>query len=181
MSTGSKIGIVSAIVVIALGIMVAVSAVGMSNSEVRLRNQATAQQDNIALVYDKTWKIIQQKAGVADEYKEQFGDVYTHIMSERYSKGDGTLMKWIQEDNPTFDSALMVGLSNSIGGLRTEFAHEQKKLLDIKRVHDDVRMTFPSSIICGARPEIKVKLITSGKTKDTVRTGEENDVNLFQK
>ena len=35
-----------------------------SNSEVRLRNEAAAQQKKLTVVYDAVWKILQQKAGV---------------------------------------------------------------------------------------------------------------------
>jgi len=181
MSTGTKIGIVSACVGLVLIVMLVVSAVGMSNSEVRLRNQATAQQENIGLVYDKTWKIIQQQAQVSDQYASQFKEIYGYMMSERYKPGSGTVMQWIKEDNPNFSPEMMITLNQSIASQRTNFAYEQKKLLDIKRVHDDVLTTFPSSLICGSRPAIKVQLVTSGQTKEAMRTGEDNNVDLFNK
>ena len=70
--------------------------VSYNNREVNLRNLAEAQRGNIENVYDKMWKILQQKAQVTDEYKEAFREIYPQLIEGRYSQGDGSLMKWIQ-------------------------------------------------------------------------------------
>jgi hypothetical protein len=179
MGTGVKIAIVAAIVAVFGIVMVGVYGVSVSNKEVRVRNQGKMQQKNLEVVYDETWKVISQIAQVADKYADDFKDIYSNIMSERYSKGDGSLMKWVHERNPDFDPSLYNKLANAIEGKRAKFAAEQKKMLEIKRVHDDIRLTFPSSLICGGRPEIEVQLVTSAKTQKAFETGEENDVNVF--
>ena len=66
--------------VIALIVSAVVTGFGMyvnyNNREVNLRNLAEAQRGNIENVYDKMWKILQQKAQVSDEYKEAFREIY---------------------------------------------------------------------------------------------------------
>lgn len=156
--------------------------VSYNNSEVRLRNQAEAQQENLEVVFDATWKIIQQKAGVSGQYAKDFKEIYPELMEGRYNNDrGGALMSWITEHNPTFDTSLYADLMRSIEAERTKFAREQKTLLDIVREHNNVRETLPGSIFVGSRPEIEVKLVTSAKTDEAFSTGQENDVDLFNK
>lgn len=51
-------------VFVLLAVIVAVTAVSISNREVRLRRQLEAQQKSTQVVFDNTWKILQQQAGV---------------------------------------------------------------------------------------------------------------------
>lgn len=149
-----------------------------SNSEVALRNQIQAVQKSNEAVFDNTWKIIKQQAKVADKYKDAFKDIYKGIMSERYSKGDGSLMKWIQESNPNFDVRLYEKVSNSIEEQRLSFLREQQKLLDLKREHDNLRLQIPSAWFVGSRPAIEVTIVTSSKSEAAFATGKDNDTSL---
>lgn len=157
--------------------------VSANNKEVRLRNRLTAQQKANEATFDQTWKVIQQQAGVTTEYKESFRSTFTDIMNARYSgdKNASTLMKWVKEANPHFDSSLFKTLMNTIEAQRTNFTREQKLLLDLQREHNDVLTTFPSSLFVGGRAPIEVKIVTSGKTNQSFATGEENDVDPFAK
>ena len=171
--------------VISLVLSVVVTACAMYVSfnyrEVNLRNLAEAQRGNIENVYDKTWKILQQKAQVTDEYKEAFREIYPQLIEGRYSQGDGSLMKWIQESNPSFDTSLYKDLMNSIEVERTYFAAEQKKMLDIIRQHTTLLQTIPSSWFLGGKMPIEYTVISSTKAKNVMQTGEDNDVDLFNR
>lgn len=150
-------------------------AIGVSNKEKKLYLAGKAAQQNSEVVFDNTWKVIQGQAGVADKYKDSFKEIYIGIMNARYEKGDGTLMKWIQESNPTFDASLFAKVMNTIEGSREAFTMEQKKLIDIDREHKLYRATFPNSLIVGGRPDLDIKLVTSAKTKAAFSSGEDND------
>jgi hypothetical protein len=163
--------------ILAIGFIV--WAVGISNNEKQLVNKMDAQKEVIGLFYDKMWKILQQKAGVAAAAKDAFKEIYVPLIEGRYSKGDGSLMKWITEQNPTFDMSLYKDVQNSIESERNGFFVEQKKLTDMNKQHEDMRDLFPSSLICGKRPAYDYKPITSAQTKEVQSTGEENDVKLF--
>lgn len=168
---------VTVIVVLAIPTLMYTS---YNNHEVRLRNQISSQQKNNEAVFDNTWKILQQQAGVATQHKEAFKEIYADLMSGRYSNGGGEMMKWIQEHNPQFDSSLFKQLMNSIEAQRTLFTREQQKLIDLKREHDNLRQTIPSSFFVGSRPEVEITIVTSQKTDMTFSTGQENDIHLFQ-
>jgi len=165
--------------------VVAIVLVGMNwhydNKEVSLRNQATAQQDVNKVIYDKVWKVIAQKAQLPERAKNDFKEVYVDLMDARYASGGGSLMKWIQEQNPSFDvqQGLYQDIANSIEGLRAEFSNVQAKLIDIKREHDDIRLRKPGKWFVGNVEELEIQLVTSTKTEETFDSGVEDDINVF--
>ncbi len=168
--------------IIAVILIIVVVGISSSNKEVRLRNKIAAQEQVRESYFDKMWKIINQKAQVAEQYKDAFREIYPALIEGRYGdeKG-GTLMKWITENNPSFDVSLYKDLMSSIEAERTGFFMEQKKLTDLAREHADVRTTLPSSIFVGGRPAIEVTVVSSDKTKTVMQQGKENDVELFKK
>ena len=153
---------------------------GVSNDEIGLRNKYEAQEKTVDLFYDNMWKTLQTEAKITDKSKDAFKEIYIPMIEGRYSKGDGTLMKWIVEQNPVFDQSLYTKLMNSVEAMRSRFFIEQDKLVSIKQEHQNLRLMFPSSMVVGDRPEIKLNLITSAVTKEMRRTGEENDVDIFK-
>ena len=88
--------LVAAVVAIVLLVMYFV----FNNREVALRKEAEAQNGKIASVHDTMWKVIKEKAGVAEKYRETFEKIYPELISGRYRESDSTVMKWIQESNP---------------------------------------------------------------------------------
>ena len=179
-----------------LGIGIAVWAVGVSNDEKQIVNRMDAQKEVVGLYFDKMWKILKQKAGVAEASKDAFKDIYVGIMEGRYSgdtgpdggstegmvglpTGGAALMKWVQEQNPDFDQSVFTDLQNSIETERNGFFVEQKKLTDMNRQHEDMRDLFPKSIICKNRPAYEYTPITSSVTENVVATGKEDDIELF--
>ena len=181
MSTNKIVSLVL-VLLIGLGAIVGVSMYfSYNNAEINLRKQSDAQRSKVEGVYDKMWKIIQQKAQVSNEYKEAFKEIYPEIISGRYSSGDGSLMKWIQESNPEFDTSLYKDLMASIEIYRTEFQHSQEKMIDIVREHDVLISVYPSKWFIKNRKPIEYTVISSTRTKDTVETGIDDDVDLFKK
>lgn len=171
------------VLVLFVGLLLVGLFVSYGNKEVALRTQFEAQQKANTVIYDKVWKVIQQKAGVSDQYADKFKEIYTEIMDARYGSGDGTLMKWIQESNPQFDAGLYKDLSLAIESNRSEFSRVQQKLIDYKREHDNLRLMVPSSIFLGLKgvKELELKLVTSSKTERAFETGKDDDVELFKK
>ena len=173
--------------VVLIGGIIAIWAVGVSNDEVRLANRGNAQQENCDAYFDKMWKILKEQAGVAEQYKEAFAEIYPALMEGRYATG-GNLMKWIQESNPDFDVSLYAKLQASIEGQRNGFFVEQTKLIDIDREHKDMRETFPKKLVVGNRQNIGyevdedgtvihkgIVIIKSTHTEEAKRTGKDDE------
>lgn len=175
----NKLILIIAISLLSIGGIFALMYMGANNKEVKLAEQIKAQQSVCEAFYDKLWKIISQKAQVAEQYKNTFKEIYPQLISGRYANDGGTLMKWIQESNPTFDVSLYKDLSASIEGERAGFFMEQKKLIDLDREHKVLRKTIPSSWFVGDRPDAEFTIITSATTKEVYATGEENNVDVF--
>jgi hypothetical protein len=158
-------------------------AIGVSNDEKRLYLTGKAVQKDCEVIFDNTWKTIAGQAKVTDKYKEGFKEIYIGMMEGRY-KNDGNggkevLMKWIQESNPTFDASLYSKLMNTIEGTRKEFTFNQQKLIDIDRQHKTMKATFPNSLIIGGRPDLEIKLVTSARTEEAFKTGQDNNADPF--
>mgnify|MGYP003292291431 CR=1 FL=1 len=171
------------IVIVSIIALMAIIGVGMyfsyNNSEISLRNEAEAQRAKIEGVHDKMWKVIQQKAQVSSQYADKFDEIYTHIMSERYDSNDGSLMKWITEANPQFDSSLYKDLMSSIEILRTEFQKNQERMIDIIREHKNLCQTYPGKWFISNSSEIEYTVVSSTKSKVVMNTGLDDDVNVF--
>ena len=152
-----------------------------SNQEKSLRNNIAAVQTTIQNEFDNLWKTISQQAQISDKYADDFKKIYVEIMDARYDNArGGALLSFVTEANPNFDSSLYSTLMKTIEAKRAEFTNNQNKLRDLKREHDNLLSLFPSSIFLAGRDPIEVIMITSARTKDVYRTGEDNDVDLYR-
>jgi hypothetical protein len=147
--------------------------------ELSLKAEASKQLGVIELTHDKMFKILQQKAGVTKEYRASFDSIYTHIIAGRYSQGDGSLMKWIKESNPEFDSSLYRDLMASIESERTEFLKAQTRILDISREHEVLIKTVPGRWFLGGREPIEYEPISSTYSKEVMQTKTDDKLDLF--
>ena len=151
--------------------------IGYHNDWVDMEEMYNAQLENDKIIYDNTWKIIKQQAGVTEKYASDFKDVYAGIMESRNYGGE--MMKWIQESNPAFDQSMYKQLMNTIDSKRTEFTANQKLLIGYHQQLNRMKKRFPSSVFLSGKVVPELVTITSGKTKQTFETGEENDVDVF--
>jgi hypothetical protein len=189
-----KTFLISLGVVLTLAIVTVIWAVGISNSEKKLKFRGEAQQAVCEAFFSNMWEILQTKAGVATEYKDAFTEIYPQLIEGRYSQGDGSLMKWITESNPNFDTSLYKDLMVAIESQRNGFFIEQSKLIDIDREHKTMRAVFPANLVIGKRQNIGYKVdpetgkITEGiivlknlATQDAYATGVDSSPDLFGK
>lgn len=179
-SIKSIIGLAAAVIVGVVLLLCVGMYISVNNEERQLRTLAEAQRGKIETQYDAMWKIIQQKAQVTDEYKDSFKDIFVGIMDGRYSRGDGSLMKWIQESNPNFDSSMYKDLMSTIDVKRTEFMNTQNRMLDIIREHKNLCITAPRCWFVSDKSDIEYTIVSSTRSKATMTTGIEDDVDLFK-
>ncbi len=150
-----------------------------NNKEVSLRSDGEAAVRDVTLNYDNMWKTIKQKAQVSDEYKNAFDTIYTKLISTRYDKDNGLLLKFVTEANPNFDIGLYKDLSNAIEALRNTFLMKQERVVDILNQHNKLCKTLPGNWFLGSRPEIAYKPVTSTITDQVITSGKDNDVTVF--
>ena len=175
------VSIAALAVVAVLALIVVMMYVSYNNQEVSLRKEAEAQKGKVESVHDKMWKTIQQKAGVTDEYREAFEKIYPELISGRYSQGDGSAMKWIQESNPDFDTSLYKDLMQAIEVQRAYFDQAQTRMLDIIRQRETLLETIPAKFFISNKSKIDYTVISSTRSKGVLITGVDDDVDLFKK
>jgi len=165
--------------------VILISCISASNREVELRNKFTEQFDNRSALYDKVFKTIKQKGQVAKQNDSSFRYNVNAIMAGR-KDAEGLMMKWIQESNPNANfsevSALYKDLSRAIEAQREEFFQQEKLLRSVKREHDDLLGKFPGGFLLKTilgRKNLEYTPITSDRTENAVKTGKDNDIEVF--
>jgi hypothetical protein len=165
-----------------MGIIGVATYISYSNGEVRLRNTIEAKLLDNTNEYDNMWKKIKQVAQVTERERESLLKIFTKHAKARTSGGskDGALMKWVTESIPNIDNSTYKNLMNVITSSRDAWTMRQKELIDLKREHDNMIMTFPGSLIVGSRGRIEIIVITSSKTKKVFEEGKDDDVDVFK-
>lgn len=164
-----------------LALIVVIMYIKYNNEEVSLRKEAEAQIGKVETVHDTMWKVIKQKAGVTEEYRDTFEKIFPEIISGRYSQDGATSMKWIQESNPEFDTSLYKDLMQAIEVQRMYFNQAQTRMLDIIRQRETLLELIPAKFFISNKTKIDYKIISSTNTKTVVQTGIDDDVDLFKK
>ncbi len=152
------------------------------NKYVTINNLYEAQVAQDQIVYDEVWKVIQQQAGVSEKYSDDFRRNYRDIMNARNYGGE--MMKWITEQNPTFDASMYAKLMNTIESQRSKFTTVQTKLISIHNELKNLLTLFPSRfflVTIGGHILPELKIVTSTRTDNAFQTGKDDNVDLFQK
>lgn len=160
------------------------SFVSFSNQEIDLRNRFTQKMEERTAFYDKMWKTLSQKSQIALKNDSSFARNVDAIMSGR-KDSEGVFMKWIQESNPNSNydqvSVLYQDLSRSVEGERDGFFIQEKMIQGIVLEHSNLIGKFPGSLWNSFldREKLVYKPITSDRTDEVIKTGKDNNVDLF--
>ena len=160
------------------------SFVSFSNQEIDLRNRFTQKMEERTAFYDKMWKTLSQKSQIALKNDSSFTRNVDAIMSGR-KDSEGVFMKWIQESNPNANydqvSILYQDLSRSVEGERDGFFIQEKMIQGIVLEHSNLIGKFPGSLWNSflGREKLAYKPITSDRTDEVIKTGKDNNVDLF--
>ena len=162
--------------VLLLAVILLIMYFAYNNREVALRKEAEAQNKNIASIHDTVWKILKDKAGVAEKYRETFEKIYPEMISGRYSNDSTSAMKWIQESNPDFDTSLYKDLMQAIESQRIYFQRSQERMLDIIRERETLLDSMPAKFFIANKQTIEYTVIASDKTNEVMQTRVDNEV-----
>jgi hypothetical protein len=178
----NKIIVIASIVgVLLFALIIGMWWMNTSNREIALRNQIEAKQVDNKNVYDSTWKQISQCAQVTDAQRKALMDIITGYAEKRSGNGGGSLATSVREAVPTVDTSTFNQLMNIVQASRSRFERVQTEIIDLNREHKNCITMFPSSIICGGRPLIKIDIVTSTRTDNAFVTGKDDDVDVFRK
>jgi|AntRauTorcE11898_2_1112593.scaffolds.fasta_scaffold02889_10 hypothetical protein len=170
--------VLTLIIVLGLAALITVQYISYHNTWTDKKNLYAEQIDDNKIIYDKVWKVIQQQASVSEKYADDFKEVYVEMMEARNYGGEA--FKWIKEQNPDFSQDMYKKLMSTIEIQRSEFALNQKRAISIYKELKNLKEQIPSSFYLGGKEIPELVFVTSGKTKKTFDSGEENDVELFK-
>jgi hypothetical protein len=166
--------------IFAIGILV--WGVGVSNTEVTLRNQITAKQTDNKNQFDSMFKSQMQAFQVTDAQRQMLYDVIVGNSKARAGQGGGSLATSVTEAVPNLDksSDLYTNLMNTVTSLRAVWTRKQTELIDYKREHDNLIDKIPSSIVCSllGRRKIEITIVTSSRAENAFATGKDDDIDL---
>ena len=171
--------IATSVIILVIAAVVGLMYVSASNTEIRLRNQAEAVQLDNTNEFDLMWKKISQVAQVTKAERASVEKIIIEYAGKRTGTGSrGGFINAVRESLPNISDKAFTNLQNIIVSSRDRFAMRQKQLIDLKREHDNLRMTFPNSMFIGSRPELEIKIITSTRTEEAFETGKDDNVDL---
>lgn len=150
------------------------------NTEHTLRNRFTAQEEKVKVIYDNVWKTIAQKFEVTEVYKDSFKEVWGEITKNQSVSGSG-LKIFLSRVSPNFNDKIYQDLMTTIEGKRQEFTKSQEMLISIKNEHDNLLTRLPSGWLLSNVKSLELKLITSTKTEEAIKSGKEDDIELRKK
>lgn len=163
---------------VACGVALAFWWIGMSNTEVRLRNQVEAAQVDNRNHMDKMLKTISQTAQVSEKQMAAIKEIIVGYASARGGSG-GNLATSLTEAVPNIDSSSETfrRLMGIVESSRAQFTDKQTRLLDLAREHKNFVTTFPGSLL--GRQPIEVKIVTSSRVENAFETGKDDDDRVF--
>jgi len=135
------------------------------------------------------YKTITQIAEVAERNvtvnRNAIKEIYPDLIRGRYDTGDGALMKWIQENNPTWDMQAVTKMYEKVTAAievqRTALYNQAKKLLDLIREREALIEKFPGYFLISNKKKIEATIVSSEHTQKVFETGREDDIKLFDK
>jgi hypothetical protein len=154
--------------------------INYDNAHQRLLADIKAQEQKIESNYDKMFKTIAQQAQVTQNYFTEFKEIYKGIMVGRYGDGGSKAMwQWLKEANPQAPSNLHIKLMNTIEASRMSFDREQQRLANMSAEDKKLFTTKPAKWFTSGEPR-KVKIISSTKAKEVMKTGVDDDIDVFK-
>ena len=130
--TLAVLGIAGAFVLVCI-VTIVLGAIGFYNGAVNLETGIKASYSDNQNVYDNYSKKVMEAAQIPEKYESALKEIYKVAIGARYGKqGSKAVFQWIQEHNPTVDSAVYTKVQDIIESGRNEFQANQTSLIKRK-------------------------------------------------
>ena len=186
MSKGLMVVIGGGVLAILFAVIMAVSLIGVLNTEARLRTTIEAKQKDNTSEFDNMWKKIKQVVQVPEAKKNAFKEIFVENAKARAGKNGqgGSIMSWVQEAAPNVDLKVFDNLQVVIVASRDRWTMRQKELVDLERERTQMFRTIPSSfflaIVGRQEGDVKITIVTSSRTDKAFQEGKDDNVELFK-
>lgn len=185
MISGIGIGLVALFAAILI-----VNVIGYKQYAVKAENALKAQYSQNQNNYSNFTNSVVEMLQVADVQKDAVKEVVSATMQGRYGKdGSKAMFNWLKENNVQYDQTAFAKVVTRIEAGRKDFEQSQKVLLDQLQVYksntdpDNFPKGWLLSKLGFPRFDLDkdLKIVTSGKTKETFTTGTDDAMQLKPK
>ena len=142
-----------ALCLIPIGIAAWVLSVYYNKQEKKLRDEAEAHRKILDGTYDRIWNNIKQRAGIKEEFRRSFNDIYPDLLDQ--SINNEVFVDWILECNPDFDPNEYVPLLENIALDRQKFISHQSRMLSLIKEHRILVSGIPAKWLIHDRSAIQ--------------------------
>ncbi len=104
-----------------------------NHQERALRDEAEAHRKIMESTYDRIWTLIKQRAGVTEENRVTFNNIYPDLIDK--SIKNEQFIDWILDCNPNFDPAEYLPIQESIELDREKFVAHQHRMMEVIKQH----------------------------------------------
>lgn len=176
---GVPVGMLLTLIMIVFG-----SYVSAYNTGNRLEKSIKAQWTDNTNILSKYHTKIEEAVQVPAMYKDDFKEVVVGALEGRYGKkGSQATFQWIKEHDIKFDSSLYTKIQQMIESGRNEFANEQSKLIDKKRVYETKLGTLWGGtwLSIAGYPKVDLKdfnIVVAKSASEVFDTGEDKALKL---
>ncbi|HNC58671.1 MAG TPA: hypothetical protein PLP33_24810 [Leptospiraceae bacterium] len=143
------------------------------NSDTVLRNQLIQRNETAQTDYSAGYNILTNQYSLKKEEDAVLKDIYLGVVEGRYKNDKNVLFKMVTEQNPSIDREMAKRFFNSLEVYFNQRASNFKDLAELKRRHDTMLDTMPSSVIYRlfGREKIKIVYVKDSGTAESFKTG----------
>ena len=113
-----------------------------NRQEKALRDESEAHRKILEGTYDHIWTNIKQRAGVPEEYRRSFNNIYPDLIDR--SLDNEHFIDWILDCNPEFDPREYVPLLEIIALDRDKFISHQMRMMKLIDEHRELVTGWPA-------------------------------------
>ena len=183
--------------------VIAMTGVGVYNSAITARNAYYQQEKQNEAVFDNMKKKMGDYVAISDDQWSQLKEIFVKHAEARTNQSQNQLMTWVKESVPNVDNSISKEILRLVTATRDEWTRNQEILVQKANSYNTAYLDrFPNSAWTGVFNSfckdvvkdregnekvlprfrhIDALIVTSSKTKDAFRTGEDNEPSVFKK
>lgn len=204
MTLRNKLLLAAGAVALLIIVGIFMSMTGWYDTAIKTENTTKAQWMSNQNTYDAFWKTVKEVAQVPDKYKDDFKQLLVAETTAKFGpEGSKATMQWFQERQINFDSGMYRKVQDVIESGRQDFKRSQDELLDKQRKVADITQSYWGGVMAkhydfprelqglaapprdqdgdGKLTVLDYPIVTSARTQKAFQTGQDDEVQVFNK